>query len=239
MSVSGYMTKARLKDGQLRYSLSSLLAGPQRELACSPTKVEAKGVSLLDCVGIAEEEGALIAAQFRAASAGYRGYSDGIGMARVQLVLVPMGVGYRERAEFIATPDQLPLKLSLRYSPGSEPLRRAAVRTYAHELVHLDRVASRWQVSRQREEYLASLMESCVELEVFGDSKGYAREGEIAVLGMQGLSRAQKRSADMFSAALTDVRAFTQREQPLRRGQGRFEGFCRQTFAAMERGDPS
>jgi hypothetical protein len=42
----------------------------------------------------------------------------------------------------------------------------------------------------------------------------------------------------MFSAALTDVRAFINGSN-LRSGQRRFEGFCRQTFAAMERGDPS
>ena len=234
LSVSGYMTKARIRGEHLHYSISSLLAGPRTDIACATAWTGAEGVSIVDCVGLSEGEIALLASQFMTASSSYRRFSDGLGIRHVQAVLVPLGIGYRNVAEFVEKPARLMVKLSVRYEPGSEALRRSAVRIYAHELVHLDREVSGWQVSRKREEYLASLMESCVELEVFGDSKGYVMDGDIAAAGLEGLSPSQQRSADMFSVAYLDVRSFMGGADPVRRGQGHFEGFCRMTFNSVK-----
>lgn len=233
MSVSGYMTKANLRGKHLRYSISSLLAGPPIEISCRPESLEAWGVSLVDCTGVQGDEGRHIARQFKAASDSYLSLAHGLGISKTSVVLIPMGVGYTDVAKFIEKPGELSVKLAVRYQPGNEALLRNGVRAYVHELVHLNRKASGWRVSRDREEYLASLMESCVELDVFGDSKGYALEGDIAVAEIRGLSPSQKRSADMFSVAYLDVRSFMGGTEPIRRGQGRFEEFCRTKFNSV------
>ena len=233
MSVSGYMTKANLKGKYLRYSISSLLAGPPGEISCRPGSLQAKGVSLVDCAGVPSDESRHIARQFKAASDSYLNLAHGLGISKTNVILIPMGVGYADVAKFIERPGELSVKLAVRYRPGNDALLRNGVRAYAHELVHLNRKASGWRVSRDREEYLASLMESCVELDVFGDSKGYVLEGDIAIAEIKGLSRSQKRSADMFSAAYLDIRSFMTGTEPIRRGQGRFEEFCRATFNSV------
>lgn len=234
MLVSGYMTKAKLKDKYLQYSISSLLAGPPTEISCSPQTPEAEGVSLVDCVGVQGDERRFIARQLKAASVSYLNLSDGLGINKIDVILVPLGVGYTDVAKFLERPGELSVRLALRYQAGNETLLRNGARVYAHELVHLNRTASRWRVSRNREEYLASLMESCVELDVFGNSRGYALEGDIAVVGANGLSHSQARSADMFSLAYLDVRSFMSGAEPLQRGQGRFEEFCRTTFNSLK-----
>ncbi|WP_162349638.1 hypothetical protein [Pseudoxanthomonas gei] len=234
MSFSGYMTKVVVKGNYLRYSISSLLAGPRAEMSCVPEQMQHNAIALVDCVGLSAGERALMAGQFTAASASYQGFSKGIGIARNRVVLVPSGVGYSEVASFVEKPEHLSMAVSVRYDRGSEALRRNAVRVYVHELLHLNRAAAGWKISRAREEYLASLMESCVEMEVFGDTRGYALEGDIAATGIEGLSRSQRRSADMFSAAYLDIRSFIGEAGSLSRGQGYFDGFCRMTFNSLE-----
>ena len=234
--VSGYMTRAKLKDDRLQYSISSLLAGSFDKIECWPESVGPDGFSGIDCVGLSAGESALIADRFNDATVSYAGFLDGIGIRDNRVVLVPVGVGYRKAARFSKDPAELAIELGIRYAPGNETLLRNGIRIYVHELVHLNRKASKWNISKDREEYLASLMESCVEVDVFGDSKGYVLEGDLNLAGSKGLSAAQDRSIKGFAAAYRDVRSYMRGTGSVRRSDGSFGLFCRQAFKAVTAG---
>jgi hypothetical protein len=203
------------RGATFRYTTISALPGDARMSACesgnSPVSTRHGEVAVTGCAGLAADA-AGVARDLEAARTWTSALLGTPHTVSASVELVRPG---RERvtARSFSWRDSSPLEFSiaLRHPRADGPHRRSAVRIFTHELTHL--LLQAGQVARHDEEYVASMMESCVELEVFGNTRGYAFPEELAPAA-DAFSRSQKASVAAGHRAFRDVSALLQGARP-------------------------
>lgn len=102
---------------------------------------------------------------------------------------------------------------------------RSLIRSIAHESTHLSDTFARLKVGATEREFRVSLMETCVEAVVFGNSRGYAFPAEI-YWSSEGYSSSQKRSIEAAKAAYRSVQPFIERSD-----WDGLDALCRERFS--------
>ena len=234
--VSGYATKAKNKRGELKYSIHSLLYGRIDHRPCVKPGVypgSDPSISLFACgEGVSGDE-EKIAYAFTDTIRRYGQLVGGVRVARINLTLVPKNQGRNDAVERLLPPDALVVDFSMRYEVGNENFLRQGVRDFVHELFHLNKAAVGWKIDRRREEYLAALMESCVETRVFGDTKGYVFKGDLVTASIGGLDGAQKNSVNSWAEAYKTVAGFRDPTGVVKEDNPAFEEFCRRQYSEL------
>lgn len=143
----------------------------------------------------------------------------------MQIHLVPAHVAYKLDVRQRQKANDVEIRFAFRDPAGREPHVRSLIRSIVHESTHLSDTFARLQAGAIEREVRASLMETCVEAAVFGNSHGYAFPAEID-WSSEGYSPSQKRSIEAAKAAYRDVKPFIE--------QSDWEGLdalCRERFS--------
>lgn len=226
-----YMVRARLNGDVMHYTLTSLHPGSVAALNCVPVAAEEfNGVQYLvhDCVDTASGRTAWMN-RFREANEYLYEAVPGLRVTRLEVILLPTGVESVVRAKGVSPPDQVHLQMAFRFHDDQRYLRHA-IRSYAHEYVHLGLRASGLE-QLDNEEYVAAVAESCVEDKVFGSSSG-AIFSDPSKFDVSGMTEAQKESVRSAALAYRDVLREIDR-------RGSLESLCATLFSTWPAGKRS
>lgn len=208
----------------------SFLPGTVAPVRCESEFFDTSNVALVNCGGSASPDAARqLASTLRRAERARYGYAPAMAVGRINIHLIPDGTAYELDVTNRRSGDSVEIHFAFRDPAGREAHVRSMVRSVVHESTHLSDTSARLRLSPREREFRASLMETCVEAAVFGDSRGYAFPSEI-YWATEGYSPAQKRSIEAAKAAYLAVRPFVDKRNWIG-----LEAMCRARFAGRNR----
>lgn len=172
--ASGHAVSARYFAGKLHYRMQSVLAGQPLQSICRHSEIDFPdgrsvfGVSNCLPAGTDGPDAASVLPAFDRAKAELSYYFPDAAATRIDLVALPFGTRHYSSKRGWRSPDDLALTFALWWGEDGDASLRKAIRTFAHEFIHLAAKVERRTLSREAGEVLASRFESCIEFAVFG-----------------------------------------------------------------------
>jgi hypothetical protein len=221
-----YVTKAKLGNDVLHYELVSIHPGSDSPLDCvSGRGPGSDGIEYVvhDCADAGSATETWIS-RFRDANDYLHDVVPGLRVTRLEVTLLPVGVENVLRAEGAAPPGRVHLQLAFRFHDEPRYMRHA-IRSYAHEYLHLGLRATGSE-QLEDEEYIAAVAESCVEERVFGSANGPAF-GDPSSFDVSGMTKAQQESVRAAALAYRDARRELARA-------GSLDSICANLFSGLD-----
>ena len=145
---------------------------------------------------------------------------------RATVTAHPLGVrAVVVRRHEISKGEPIEITIAVRHVAGDDRYDRGAVRRLAHEAAHV--ISAYHRVNAADEEWAATVMESCAEMAIFGNTKGFVFDDELAT-PLDSFSRSQATSTTQALAAIRQVREEMRTNEP-----GRFRQLCENAFAVL------
>jgi hypothetical protein len=155
------------------------------------------------CPGVDARQALDLLAKTREAVLGYFPELRDVGL---EVALVPRGVHMRVHRSDPFDPQTTALQFPVRWD-GSPEAARFALRAVAHEAAHVAR-GTRGSAPSVEEEVVASAIESCVEHDVMGATRGFVYTGEFGTGGEQDIAASVVDSTRGFGKAFAVVMQF-------------------------------